>query len=107
MHKICEKGKKTMLALLNKVTVNSISDKPPLYWTNKRKGTVSQFIKVTRCIPNSLRIYALYATITDFDVPRLPHRNRRPDDVPLIVVFVFRSPLITMKKTTLSKLEPL
>ena len=35
---------KIMPALLNKETVNSISDKPPLYWTYSRKGTVSRFI---------------------------------------------------------------
>ena len=58
MHKFCEKGKKTMLPLLNKVTVNSISDKPPLHWTNSRKGTVSQFVYMTRYIPKPLRIYA-------------------------------------------------
>ena len=58
MHKNCEKGKKTMPALLNKVTVNFISDKPPLYWTNSRKGTLSQFVKMTRCIPKPLCIYA-------------------------------------------------
>ena len=58
MHKIFEKDKKIMPSLLNKVTVNSISDKLPLYWTNSRKGTVSQFVKMTRCIVKSLHICA-------------------------------------------------
>ena len=47
-----------MQALLNKDTVNFISDKPPLYWTNSRKGTISRFVWVTRCIPKPLRICA-------------------------------------------------
>ena len=46
-----------MPALLNKVNVNSISDKPPLNLANRRKGTVSQFISMNRYIPYSLRIY--------------------------------------------------
>ena len=37
---------------------NSISDKPPLYWTYTRKGTVSQYIQVTRCIAKTLPTYA-------------------------------------------------
>ena len=37
---------------------NSISDKPPLYWTYIRKGTVSQYIQVTRCIAKTLRSFA-------------------------------------------------
>ena len=37
---------------------NSISDKPPLYWTYIRKGTVSQYIQVTRCIAKTLHTYA-------------------------------------------------
>ena len=37
---------------------NSISDKPPLYWIYIRKGTVSQYIQVTRCISKPLRTYA-------------------------------------------------
>ena len=37
---------------------NSISDKPPLNWTYIRKGTVSQYIQVNRCIVKTLRTYA-------------------------------------------------
>ena len=36
---------------------NSISDKPPLFWTYIRKGTVSQYIQVTRCIAKTLHTY--------------------------------------------------
>ena len=61
MHKICEKDVKTLfhLYLIFKYRIeNSISDKPPLYWTYIRKGTVSQYIQVTRCIAKTLRTYA-------------------------------------------------
>ena len=37
---------------------NSISDKPPLYWAYIRKGNISQYIQVARCIAKTLHAYA-------------------------------------------------
>ena len=37
---------------------NTILGKRPLYWTYIRKGTVSQYIQVNRCIAKTLRTYA-------------------------------------------------
>ena len=39
-----QESNEIMQALLNKDTMNSISDKPPFYWTISRKGTISRFV---------------------------------------------------------------
>ena len=102
MHKICEKGKKTMPALLNKVTLNSVSDKPPLYWTNSRKDTVSQFVQMTRCIPKPLRNYAymqpsLILIFLSFDIVTVPiHKIMNSLSIAFKMMhnIIYRRPLI-------------
>ena len=57
-NKICEKDVKTLDTRVSKYRIeNSISDKSHLYWNYIRKGTVSQYIQVDRCIAKTFRTY--------------------------------------------------